>query len=414
MAILDRLTKRDTTFANPASWLIDALGGQKTASGAVVNEENALRLAAVFTCVRVISEEIASLPLKVLKKESSGLRPDESHYLYFLLHDQPNDRMTSFEYHELMTSWLLTRGNAYALKGFDKYDRVTGLYPLRGDRVEPEIRNGRLVYDISDASGRVQTYTTRDIHHLRGLSPDGVVGYSPIRLMREAIGLGLSVDEYGARFFSNGARPGGVLETPHKVTDPAMDRLKKNWREIHESTANAHRIAILEDGMTFKPIGIPPEDAQFLETRKFNRSEIAGIFRVPAHLINDLEKATFSNIEHQDLGFVKHCIRPHVVRFEQAYRRDLLNKNSFSTHTIRFNLDALLRGDLKSRSESYAIGRQWGWLSANDVLRLEDAPTIGDQGDSYLVPMNMRDASEPAPAPESQTTQEPADDKGAK
>jgi len=380
-----------SSLANPDKWLVEWFaGGGKAASGVTVNENTALNSTAVFACVRILAETIASLPLVVYERlESGGKQRAQGHYLYSILHDQPNPEMTSFEFRETLMGHLALWGNAYAEIERDNAGRVVGLWPLRPDkmRVMRDEQSLRYEYQLPN-SGTVAVLRQQNVLHIRGLSSNGIVGYSPIRLAREAIGLALATEEFGARFFGQGSRPSGVLEHPGQLSEEAAKRLRKSWEELHSGLSNAHRIAILEEGMSWKQIGVPPEDAQFLETRKFQITEIARIYRIPPHMLADLERATFSNIEHQAIEFVVHTIRPWLVRWEQALKRDLFMPAERDIYFAEFLVDGLLRGDIESRYRAYSVGRQWGWLSANDVRELENMNPI-EGGDTYLIPLNM-------------------------
>lgn len=228
-----------------------------------------------------------------------------------------------------------------------------------------------------------------DVLHIPGLGFDGLVGYSPIAMAKNAIGMAIACEEYGASFFANGASPGGVLEHPGVLKDPT--KVRDSWNAVYQGSANAHRVAVLEEGMKFQQIGIPPEQAQFLETRKFQINEIARIFRVPPSMIGDLDRATFSNVEQLSLDFVKYTLDPWIIRWEQALCRALLSKTEKSTFFIKFNLDGLLRGDYQSRMNGYAVGRQNGWMSTNDIRQLENLDLIPAElgGDLYLINGNM-------------------------
>ena len=232
-------------------------------------------------------------------------------------------------------------------------------------------------------------YEPNQIFHVVGLSYDGIKGISPIDQAREAVGLALATEEFGAKFFANGARPGGVLEHPGVLKDP--EKLRESWNKVYQGSRNSHKIAVLEEGVKYKEIGIPPEQAQFLETRKFQINEICRIFRVPPHLIGDLERSTFSNIEHQSIEFVTHTVRPWLVRWEQAIYKCLLNETERQLYYARFNVDGLLRGDFPTRMQGYATARQNGWMSVNDIRKLEDMNSIDAEkgGDDYLVNGNM-------------------------
>jgi HK97 family phage portal protein len=225
--------------------------------------------------------------------------------------------------------------------------------------------------------------------HIPGLGFDGLVGYSPIAMAKNAIGMAIACEEYGAKFFANGAAPGGVLEHPGTIKDP--QRVRESWQSTFGGSGNANKIAVLEEGMKYTPIGISPEQAQFLETRKFQINEIARIFRVPPHMVGDLEKSSFSNIEQQSLEFVKYTLDPWVIRWEQSIQRSLLSKDEKRVYFVKFNLEGLLRGDYQSRMNGYAIGRQNGWMSANDIRELENLDRIPEEdgGDLYLINGNM-------------------------
>ncbi len=395
--------RRETTLRDPARWLIDALTGGKVASGVAVNEYVALNYSAVYACVRAISETIATLPKPVYRRlDNGGKQRAPEHRAYAILHDAPNPYMTSVEFWETMVGHIETWGNAYAEIVRDGAGRVVALWPLRPDhmtiRVSPRDRSVSYQYTVPD--GTLITLDSYRVLHLRGLSFDGIYGYSPVRLAREAIGLGLAAQEFGARFFGNDSRPGGVLEHPGKLSEAAHKRMKASWEEAHRSLENKYRIAILEEGTKWQQIGIPPEDAQFLQTRRFQLEEIARIYRVPPHVIGDLEKATFSNIEQQAIEFVTHCIRPRCVRLEQRVNQVLFSTEQQGTYFMEFLIDGLLRGDIQSRYAAYAVGRQWGWLSVDEIRELENMnPLPNGQGQKYLVPMNMSVLGQPAQAP---------------
>lgn len=371
-----------------------------TASGVSVTADNALRYAAVLACVRVLAETVASLPLITYERDGEGskMRAD-NFYLYRLLHDAPNEMLTSFEFRELLQTHLLLWGNAYAEIDFNGRGQTRALWPLRPDKML-EVRGGDdgLEYVYVRPDHKIEVLPGYRVLHLRGLGTNGLTGISPIGLARQAIGLGIAAEEYGARFFGNDARPGGVLQHPGRLGDEAFTRLRESWESRHQGLSRSHRMAILEEGMTFEEIGIPPEDAQFLETRKFQVAEIARIYRVPPHMIGDLERATFSNIEHQSLEFVIHSIRPWLVRWEQTLQERLLTSRERSRYFVEFLVDGLLRGDTQSRYQAYAVGRQNGWLSANDIRRLENMNPV-ENGDLYLVPLNMIPVDQAATPP---------------
>ena len=366
-------------------------------TGVEVTEQSAMRVAAVYACVRVIAEAIGSLPLKVYEHSGGSMQAKVDHPLYDILHLAPNPEMTSLDLRETLTAHLLLYGNAYAQIIRNGMGQVLSLYPLLPNKVDVNRNeNGEIYYTYwrnydetrpQEKSGGV-TLSAHEVLHIHGLSFDGLVGYSPIALARNAIGMAVATENYGASFFANGANPGGILEHPGTLND--QETIRKTWEALYKGKG-AHRVAVLEDGMKFHQVGIPPEQAQFLETRKFQLSEIARIFKVPPHMIGDLEKSTFSNIEQQSMEFVKFTLTPWVERFEQAMNTKLLSLGERKKYIIKFNLDGLLRGDYATRMNGYAIGRQNGWLSANDIRDLENMNPIpqNEGGDEYLVNGNM-------------------------
>ena len=370
-----------------------------TTSGKQVNERTAMQTTAVYACVRILSEAVAALPLHIYRyKADGGKEHTPLHPLYHLLHDEPNPEMTSFVFRETLMSHLLIWGNAYAQIVRNGRGQAAALYPLLPNKMDvSRAANGELLYayyrDVDESGIRPEggyiTLRRDEILHIPGLGFDGLIGYSPIAMAKNAIGMSLATEEYGASFFANGANPGGVLEHPGVIKD--IGRVKESWNSAYQGSGNAHRIAVLEEGMKFQAIGIPPEQAQFLETRKFQINEIARIFRVPPHMVGDLEKSSFSNIEQQSLEFVKYTLDPWVVRWEQSLQQSLLLPSEKTSLFIKFNVDGLLRGDYQSRMNGYAVGRQNGWMSANDIRELEDMNRIPAEegGDQYLVNGNM-------------------------
>ena len=372
------------------------LGG--TTSGKTVTERSAMQMTAVYSCVRILSEAVAGLPLHLYKyTDSGGKAMALGHPLYRLLHDEPNPEMSSFVFRETLMTHLLLWGNAYAQIIRNGKNEVIALYPLMPNKMSVDRdENGKLYYTyyrgqdeaIRDKEFAV-TLQPSDVLHIPGLGFDGLVGYSPIAMAKNAIGMAIACEEYGAKFFANGAAPGGVLEHPGTIKDP--QRVRESWQSTFGGSGNANKIAVLEEGMKYTPIGISPEQAQFLETRKFQINEIARIFRVPPHMVGDLEKSSFSNIEQQSLEFVKYTLDPWVIRWEQSIQRALLSHDEKAEYFVKFNLEGLLRGDYQSRMNGYAIGRQNGWMSANDIRKLENLDRIPEEdgGDLYLINGNM-------------------------
>ena len=379
-----RASPKNSSWFSPPSFFFGT-----SSSGKAVNEKTALQTTAVYACVRILAETIASLPFHTYRYTINGKEKAIEHPIYYLLHSEPNPEMTSFVFRETLMSHLLLWGNAYAQIIRDGRGRVLGLYPLLPNKViVNRNQHGELVYQYEKEG---QTYFLRsyEVLHIPGLGFDGIIGYSPIAMAKNAVGMAIATEEYGAKFFANGANPGGVLEHPGVVKDPA--RIRESWNAVYQGSSNAHRVAVLEEGMKFQSIGIPPEQAQFLETRKFQLNEIARIFRIPPHMIGDLEKSSFSNIEQQSLEFVMYTLDPWVIRWEQAIQRALFSESEKRQYFVKFNVDGLLRGDYQSRMNGYAVGRQNGWLSANDIRELENLNRISPElgGDLYLVNGNM-------------------------
>ena len=363
-----------------------------------MNERSAMQMTAVYACVRILSESIAGLPLHMYRYEEDGSKTKAvEHPLYHLLHDEPNPEMTSFIFRESLMRHLLLWGNAYAQIIRNGKGDIIALYPLMPNRMKVERdTKGQLYYeyqtmkeDAPTMKGAVYQLDPSEVLHVPGLGFDGLVGYSPIAMAKNAIGLAIAAEEYGSKFYANGAAPSGVLEHPNVLKDPA--KVRDSWNAAFGGSSNAHRVAVLEEGMKYTPISISPNEAQFLETRKFQIDEIARIFRVPPHMVGDLEKSSFSNIEQQSLEFVKYTLNPWVCRWEQALQRALLSDDEKGKYFFRFNVEGLLRGDYQSRMQGYATARQNGWMSANDIRELENIDRIPAElgGDLYLVNGNM-------------------------
>lgn len=405
MGLITSRFERRSNLKNPADWLVNLIrsgGGSATAAGVNVTPQNSLQSTAVFACARILAEGEAALPLIFYQRLNGGGKTRATaHRLYPILHDLPNPEMTSIELRETLMGHLALRGNAFAEIERDQGNRIKGLWPLRPDKTEVKRVNGQLVYVVDVPGEGPQGLPARNVMHLRGFGYDGLMGYSPIALARQAIGLAMATEEFGARFFGNGAKPGGVLETPNKLSDKAYDRLTKWWNDRHQGLENSHRMAILEEGLELHEIGIAPDEAQFLETRKFQVSEIARMFRVPPHMLAYLEGgASYASIEQMSLEFVIYTLTPWLVRWEQAIYRDLLTEAERLSYFAEHLIDGLLRGDIQSRYEAYNIGRTGGWLSADDIRELENMNPLPDgEGKIYLVPLNMVPVSQVAEPP---------------
>jgi HK97 family phage portal protein len=398
------------TSARIVEWMN---GGEATSAGVNISTEGSLKLAAVWACVRVISEDLASLPMITYKRLERGKERATEHRLYGLLHDAPNPFMTAMQFRETLQAHVLLWGNAYASIDRDQDGRPVALWPLRPDRMQGPALSaaGTLLYNYTLPNGEPRALTQSDVFHLRGLSTDGITGYSPIAQHREALALSLATMTFGNKFFGNGSQPGGVLQAKTKLSREASDRMKMSWETAHQGLENAHRVAVLEEGVEWKQIGIPPEDAQFLETRLFQVQETTRIFRMPPHKVQELSRATFSNIEEQSIEYVSDTLRPWLVRWEQQVNKDLLMPSERKTFFVEHLMDALLRGNTLTRFQSYQLGLQNGVYSPNEVREYENMNPF-DGGDTHLQMQNMAPYGtepvkpEPAPAPEVQ----PAED----
>ena len=362
-----------------------------SSSGKAVNEKTALQTTAVYACVRILAETIASLPLHTYRYSPSGKEKAETHPLYYLLHSEPNPEMTSFVFRETLMGHLLLWGNAYVQIIRNGRGTVIALYPLLPNKMLVNRTDQGILYYQYEKDGQTYFLANRDVLHIPGLGFDGLIGYSPIAMAKNAIGMAIATEEFGAKFFANGANPGGVLEHPGVVKDPA--RVRDSWNAVYQGSSNAHRVAVLEEGMKFQSIGIPPEQAQFLETRKFQIEEICRIFRVPPHLVASLDRATFSNIEHQSISFIDNTIIPWVSRIEQSMQRALFSETEKRTFFVKFNLNGRLRGDAAARAAFYQTMRQNGIMSANDIRELEEMNQIPEElgGNKLLVNGNFVD-----------------------
>lgn len=373
-------------------WWSDWTGAASVA-GVYVDADKALKISAAWACVGLLSETIAGLPFGMYRRRADeGREPANNHPLHKVLHNLPNETQTAFEFREMMTGHALLRGNAYALIQPGARGAVDQLIPIHPDRVVKveKLPNGRLRYQIRQADGSQKPYNQEDIFHLRGLSTDGVKGVSVIDYARDSMGMTLAAEQYGGRFFRNDSRPGGVLRTQQKLSEKAAERLKTSWEAAH-AAGNQNRVAVLEEGLEWQQVGITPEAAQFLGTREFQAEDVCRWFRVPPHMVGLTSKSTSwgSGIEQMSIGFVTYTLLPWLTRWRQAVERSLILAPD--TYFADFIVEGLLRGDVDSRYRAYATGRQWGWLSVNDIRRLENMNPV-DNGDIYLQPMNMTPA----------------------
>ncbi|MCB1454534.1 MAG: phage portal protein [Rhizobiaceae bacterium] len=383
---LSRLFEKRTRSTDP--YLAEMLGIREASTGQWVSEDTATGVPAVHACVQLIAESVASLPLAPYRRRSDGSREiDTAHPLYRVLHDQANRVQTAFEFREQFVASCLLTGNGYALKVMDARGQINELIPIHPSMVSVEkLTNGRARYKVSGETGTT-VYTQDDILHLRYRSKDGYVGLSPITIARETIGLAQAQQTHEAAFYKNGTTLSGAMTHPHKLTNEQAARIKQSIEQRYTGAPNAWRVLVLEEGMKFEPISMTHEDAQFVESRKLTLEDVARIYRVPPPAIGILDKATYSNITEQSRHLVIHCLRPWLVRIEQAMNAALLSEDGKRTHLVEHNAEGLLRGDIKTRYEAYRIGREWGWLSSNERRANENMGNI-EGGDTYRQPMN--------------------------
>jgi HK97 family phage portal protein len=417
MGALDKMLgavglSRRSTLATPESWMWEALGASRTGSGVEVSPESAMRLSPVWACVRLLSETTATLPLHVYERQEGGLgkRADDSAQAQLMA--QPSPMLTGVQLLEVMMGHVLLWGNAYAAILRNGSGQPIEIVPILPQFVRVYLTEARrLVYDVVLPGDNLPVRMDQaDVIHVAGLSFDGIKGLSVVRYAAQSIGLGIAAETYGANFFGNASQPAGFISVPEKLTKEQAETLRSQWQSIYGGLGGAHKTAVIPNGGKFEKITIPNNEAQFLESRKFQITDIARWFRVPPHMIGDLERATFSNIEHQSLEFVQHSIRPWLVRIENELNRKLFPpvavalrgdaiETAPSPYYFEFTVEGLLRGDQKSRSEYYVKARQWGWLSVNDIRRLENMPPV-EGGDTYLTPLNMQPLTASGDAPE--------------
>lgn len=369
-----------------------SLTGTGTSSSISVTPERSLQIGAVYSCVRLLSEAVASLPVGMFERTKDQRTPIESDPLLTLVRDTPNPDIDAGELWRTVLGWMLLRGNAYVYVERNGAGAPIGLWPIGSTSVEPQrMPDGRLGYkvELNDAEyAPVKNATTvraENMLHYRAFGL-GVEGLSPIGLARESVGIAFAAQAYVGGFFARDASPGGVVSVEGKLDDDQYRRLGEQWKTLHEGFDKSHRLAVLEGGAKWEQTTLSPADAQFIETQRFSRSEIASIYGVPPHMIGDTEKSTSwgTGIAEQGIGFVTYSLRPWVNRLERVTGRLLTAPNQ----RFRWNVDGLMEGDAKARYAAYAFGRQWGWLSANDIRRREDLPPITD-GDQYFTPLNM-------------------------
>ena len=396
MSIRDVIKKASLVFSGgysrPPFWTQSTVFDNP--NGAAMTPESALGITAYYSGVTTIAQTLAQLPLILYERIDKGKRRATDRQLYSMLHDEPNEYMTSFTFREILQGHLLTRGNAYAEIGWDRATETPEtLFPLRPDRMRIDFDGKQVWYVYTMPSGEQRKLQPWQVLHIPGYGFDGFQGYDPLTLHRRPLRMARTQEQFGSQFFENGSTLSGVIQHPgpQKLTENAVKMMRKSWEQMHQGLSNSHKVAILQEGVTFKEIGIPPENAQFLESRNFQVLEIARILHIPPHMLAHLSDATFSNIEHMGIEFVKYTMDPWFKRWEQEIHRKLLTKEERKRYFAEFLVDGLLRGDTQARYQAYATGRQWGWLSPNDVRNMENMNPI-EGGDIYLIPLNMVDA----------------------
>jgi len=362
--------------------------GLSSFAGEGISPQTALQLSAVWSANKILAETIGMLPLDMYRVDGESVRPFPKHPLQFYLHDEPNPEMSAMDWRMAMTGSLGLWGNAYARIARMRRGDVAGLWMLHPQLVNVRRdRNGVLEYVYYGQ--KTETYQPKDILHVRTFSLDGINGLAPVMWLRNSLGLAQALERYAGRFFANGAVPAIALSYPGTLSDEAIRNIRDSWKKLYGGADNAHEVAVLEENMQLKTLGVDPEKSQSLESREFQILEVARLYRIPPHMLAYLQSASYASIEQQSLEFVTYTLLPWIKCWEQAISRCLIDTEDKGRFLAQFNLAELLRGDLQSRYAAYAVGRQWGWLSVNDILRMENANTIGPEGDVRLEPMNM-------------------------
>jgi HK97 family phage portal protein len=365
------LKRKKRSFKN----LKDVISEGETSSGILINERTALGIPAVFSCIRVLAESIANLPLIVYERLGDGAKQRAKTFsLYSILHDSPNHLMSSIELREMLVGHLCVRGNAYCYIERDNGE-VKALWPLNPVNMNVRVNNNDLLYEYT-FNGTRRKYSREDILHLRGLSSDGIMGYGPLQMFRNTFGSTVAVGDYAANYFKNDASPGGILTTPHSLAADAGKNLKDAWNEGFRGSGKKHKVAILDNELKWEAIGISPQDSQMIETQKFSVVQIARIYRVPLNLIMDYDRSTYSNVTEQNRSFLTHTLTPWLTKIEQAIFRALLTETERKRYFIEHLTHNFLRANTKERYEAYEIGKRAGFLSANEIRGYENLNKI--------------------------------------
>ena len=368
--------------------LNELFGGSSTDSGVSVTPDTALTYSAVYAAVRCIAESVSSLPLNYYERlPAGGKMHAKANPLHHLLHDEPNPEMTSLQWREASMAHLLLHGNSYTEIVRDLEGNAVELWPIDPTMVAPKrTDSGELYYELNRGKNFI---TANNMLHIPGLSFDGISGVSPITLARQSLGLSMAIEQFGAGYFGRGARPGGVLTFPGQLSPEARQNLRRSFEELHAGGANSHRVALLEAGLKWEAIGVPPDDSQFLQSREFQIIEVARWFNLPPNKLKDLSKTSYNSLEQMEISFVVDTLRPWLVRWEQQLNRKIIRPKDRGSYFFEFNVDGMLRGDQASRYTAYSVGRNWGWLSVNEIRERESLNPV-EGGDVYMVPLNMQ------------------------
>jgi HK97 family phage portal protein len=393
MGLFNRSEKRASlenpqiSLSDPTAW--KQILGEHGAAGVNVSPETAIKSTTVYSCVRLLSETLASLPLNIYRRSGRKKEVAYDHPAYWLLHDEPNENMSSFQWREAKQAKTLLWGNGYSEIERNGAGQPLALWPLDSSMTVVDMIDSRK-FIKTRVDSKTVAIPDYDCLHVSGFGYTGLSGLNPVLTNKGAIGLSLAAEKFGQTLFENGVRASGVLEHPGELSDPAYERLKESFAKQYAGVKNSNKPILLEEGTKWSQMSMTPEDAQILELRKFQVAEVARIFNVPLHMIGDLDRATNNNIEQQSLEFLVYSIRSWLVRWEQELNRKLLARSERGQYFFKFNVDGLLRGDNKSRWESYRIAREIGAYSTNDILEKEDMNPVKHGDDDYVVPLNMR------------------------
>ncbi|PNQ81952.1 phage portal protein [Paenibacillus sp. F4] len=381
-----------STWTKPTRWFLDWLGGRETSSGERVSNSNAIKNSNIYTVASVLGGDIGKLPVQVFRKRGGKIAKDPDHPVAYLLGTRSNPFMSAYTFKELAMVHLVTWGNFYSYIEWDEVGMPKALWPLNPAQTDVSVdwATHEIWYLTTLPSGEQRKIPMQDVLHLKLLSTTGLKGMTPIAALREKLGTQNAMEKFSSKFYKNGTSIGGVLKTDQKLDTPAKDRTREEWNKLYTGLDKAHRIAVLDAGLDYQSIGMPLKDAEFIETQKFGISEVAKLYKVPPHKLGLLDKATFSNIEHQSIEYLKNTLQPHITNWEQEINFKLFTRNGLRDkgRYAKFNVTSELRGDSTSRAAFYKEMIQMGVYTINEVRELEERDNIGDMGDKHLIPLN--------------------------